>query len=170
MWDKLKILFKLKTKDSLAQRGYPKVKRQSFLDKDFSIKDSDFKFFTTARFLVVSIIILLTPLVANLGKFINSKSSVAICVGEHFNAIGGYSFLEYEVIHSSGEKEKVIFTDQFHEYTFGEKQKLLYLPEDPSTFILLTAEEVYFNFWGSISFGILMIWVLGYVASRDNRQ
>jgi len=166
-WQKIKMFFTPKSKDYLAKRGYPKVKRKSFFDKDFSIKDSDFTFFTTTRFIVISLIILITPLVANLGKFINSKSSVATCVGEHFNALGGYSFLEYDVIHTSGEKEKVIFLDQFHEYSFGEKQKLLYLPEDPSTFIFLTPEEVYFNFWGAICLGILLIWTFGYVASRN---
>ncbi len=164
-WKRLKIPFLKKRSSEITERGFVE-RRTSFLDKDHSIQDHHFNFFTTTRFVIVTILILITPLVANLMPFKYGELSEALCVGEHHKMTGSYSMLEYNVIFE-GEKETIIYTDPFNEYHFGEKVKLLYLPEEPTTFLFLTPSELYFNFWGAISFGILMIWVVGYIASRD---
>jgi len=158
----------LKKKSSaLTQKGYIPLKKKSFLERDHSIKDADFKIFTTPRFIIVCIILIITPLIANLSPFYNSNITEATCTGEIYNEFEAFSFLEYKVKHLNGEEEIIIYRDDYHEFTMGEKQKLLYLREDPTKIIFLKADEIYFNFWGAICFGILTIWTFGYIASRD---
>ena len=162
-WNKI---FK-KNQTSIVKAGYVPLKKKSFLERDHSIKDSDFKIFTTVRFVVVCIILIIAPFIANLSPFIPSKLSNAVCTSEINNEYTNYSFLEYEVVHLNGEKEKIIYRDDLQEFSLGDQQKLLYLPEEPTKIIFLKADEIYFNFWGAICFGILSIWIFGYVASRD---
>ncbi len=142
-------------------------KKKSWLEKLWNINtDYDFKLFNTKRFIIGSLILLISPAIASLSSFAEGQYAEGKCIKKYFSAQmkGNISIIEF---YPKDNKEAIQFSDVLNEFQKNEKVDLLYLPMHPEKTLVLTFYELYSNIWTGICIGLLIIWSAGYYASKD---
>ncbi|MCX6180326.1 MAG: hypothetical protein NT150_00165 [Bacteroidetes bacterium] len=143
----------------------PPEKISFFKNLFHSGTDHDFERFSKKMFIIGIIVLLFAPAIGALGPFITARHGEGKCIGYSYNRSQNivYSIIEF---YPKDSKIAVHYPDDLNLFEVNQQVDLLYIPENQGKVLTLTFFSLYTNFWTGIAFGLLIIWIAAYYASR----